>query len=157
MPDIEFAGRVEQIGEGTSTGNGADRQRGDELLRSRCHDRAYLRAPLCQAAGEIKRFIGGNSSPDDKQDAASGQCRRLRDRMARHRSGPPGGPLSGPPSRDGKIARTGIRKDVPDFVLHRAPMTCGPHAQPLLYVIPDISDGEAAHGLAQAVIAMQSL
>src|SRR5690606_24073333 len=71
MADIVLVLTVEQLGEDAITRDGADRQRCDELLSSRRHDRPHPRPALPQAPDEVETLVGGNTATEDQAYAAA--------------------------------------------------------------------------------------
>ena len=69
VADIEFALRIEQVGEGVLAAQRADGERRDEFLRGLGQNAAHARAAVPQAANEIERFVGRDAAGDDEEDA----------------------------------------------------------------------------------------
>src|SRR5690606_26179447 len=77
MADIVLVLTVEQLGEDAITRDGADRQRCDELLSSRRHDRPHPRPALPQAPDEVETLVGGNTATEDQEYASAVHVRTI--------------------------------------------------------------------------------
>ena len=69
VADVELGPRVEEVGIDVLARDGTGGQRRDEGLGRRGHHHPHRAAALAQAADEVERFIGGDASPDDEEDA----------------------------------------------------------------------------------------
>ena len=140
VADIELTPRIEQIGEHALAGDGAGRQRGDEMLRRFGENAAYGNAAFFQAPDEIERLVGGDAAADDQQHAlaigglrclgAAWRFRRRRiDRLQRLQSGFLGRRL----------------QNRAHLVLDRAPATGRAQPQKLLEPFVELSDSQGGH------------
>src|SRR5690606_16212279 len=77
MADIVLVLTVEQLGEDATTRDGADRQRGDELLSGGRHDCPHTRPALSQAPDEVETFVGGNATSEDQEYASAVHVRTI--------------------------------------------------------------------------------
>src|SRR5262245_18380701 len=89
MPDIEFARRIEEVGEDTLADERTCRKRCHELLGGFGQDAAYGKVALFQSPDEIERFIGRDAAADDEQHAFRLRCYRATTDLATafHRKG----------------------------------------------------------------------
>ena len=86
VADVEFARRIEQVGEHALADDGAGRQRRDEMLGGLGQNAAHGEAALLQPADEIERLVGGDAAADDQQHALG--VRRARSRRGAARAAP---------------------------------------------------------------------
>ena len=89
VADVEFMRRIEQVGEHAPAGDGAGRQRRDELLGGLGEDAAHGELAFLQPADEVERFVGGDAAADDEQHMLG---RRRRGPCLRRRQGRRSGP-----------------------------------------------------------------
>ncbi len=72
MADVEFALRIEQIGEGPMPRERADGQRRNEFMSGFCQNAAHNGTALAQSPDQVERFIGGDAAANHEQNALAG-------------------------------------------------------------------------------------
>ena len=148
MTDVELGARIEQIGIGAFAAERADGKRCDEMLRGGGENATQRGAAFLQAPNEIERFIGGDASADDEQNARSAQGRGDGRRVGRtFKSGAwrARGRLMNSGSEVVWLAFAGgAAQNGAHFVLHRTAVFGRADAEPLLQALVKLADGEAA-------------
>ena len=159
VADIEFALWIEQIGIGAFSGQRADGQWRNEMLRGSGENATDVRAAVLQTADQIERFIGGNAATYNEQDALAAGfgnwwplLRRLRTGLETFEDIAAG--VVGGCSQDG-----------PHLVFHRAAVARRAQPQQCLQFVVELADGEAGHwyflmqdqDITARLIAVQSL